>query len=118
MHARLTIFLNTNSIPFEKHFGFRHSHSTTHAIIKITEKNKQDCDMLVKYFLTYKKCSLTFDTINHDILLRKLDYYGIRGIINNWFHSYSQNRMQFTSVNGYQSDMRISFRPFTLYFAH
>ena len=44
MHARLTIFLNTNSIPFEKHFGFRHSHSTRHALIKITEKFKQDCD--------------------------------------------------------------------------
>ena len=43
MHARLTTFLNTKSIPFEKHFGFRHSHSTTHALIEITEKIKQDC---------------------------------------------------------------------------
>ena len=47
-----------------------------------------------------------FDTVNHDILLRKLDYYDISGITNNWFRSYLQDRMRFTSVNGYQSNMR------------
>ena len=58
--------------------------------------------MLVEYFFTYK----SHLKINHDILLTKLSYYGIRDITNNWFSSYLQDRMQFTSVNGYQSNMR------------
>ena len=100
------MFLNINSILFEKQFGFRYCHSTTHALIEITEKIKQACDS-GRYpcgvFLDLQKA---FDTVNHDILLRKLDYYGIRGVTNNWFRSYLQDRMQFTSVNGYQSNMR------------
>ena len=58
--------------------------------------------MLVEYFFTYK----SHLKINRDILLTKLNYYGIRDITNNWFSSYLQDRMQFTSVNGYQSNMR------------
>ena len=44
IHARLTLFLNSHSTLFEKQFGFRHSHSTTYAIIEIAEKIKQACD--------------------------------------------------------------------------
>ena len=58
--------------------------------------------MLVEYFFTYK----SHLKINRDILLTKLNYYGIRDITNNWFSSYLQDRMQFTSANGYQSNMR------------
>ena len=44
-----------------------------------------------------------FDTVDHGILLSKLDYYGIRGISNNWSKSYLSNRKQFVSINGYDS---------------
>ena len=44
IHPRLTIFLSINSIQFEKQFGFSHCHSTTHALIEITEKIKEVCD--------------------------------------------------------------------------
>ena len=47
-----------------------------------------------------------FDTVNHDILLKKLNHYGIRGIANNWFCSFLSGRMQFTSINKSQSGKR------------
>ena len=43
------------------------------------------------------------DTVNHDILLKKLEYYRIRRITNSWFQSYLNDRMQFTTVNKCQS---------------
>ena len=45
----------------------------------------------------------TFDTVYHERLLFKLDYYGIRGVSNNWFKFYLYNRKQFVSINGYDT---------------
>ena len=106
VHARLTLFLNSNSILFEKQCSFRHSHSATHALIEITEKIKQACDSGQYSCGVFFDLQKAFDTVKHDILLRKLNYYGIRGITNNWFCSNLQDRIQFTSINGYQSNMR------------
>ena len=82
IHTRLTMFLNTNSILFEKQFGFGHCHSTAHALIEITEKIKQACDSGQYAYGVFLDVQKAFDTVNHDILLRKLDYYGIRGVTN------------------------------------
>ena len=41
-----------------------------------------------------------FDTVDHQILLKKVEYYGIRGLANNWFRSYLTNRQQLVSING------------------
>ena len=52
------------------------------------------------YFPRFTKC---FDTVNHEIRLKKLENYGISGIALAWFHSYLSNREQYASVNGYNS---------------
>lgn len=49
-----------------------------------------------------------FDSVNHSILIKKLEYYGIRGCINNWFKSYLMGRTQTTEINGYISPKDIN----------
>ena len=45
-----------------------------------------------------------FDTVDHQILLKKLEHYGIIGRANDWFNSYLSNRQQFVSINGYNQN--------------
>ena len=52
-------------------------------------------------FVDFQKA---FDTVNHEILLSKLDHYGIRGNVNNWFKSYLIGRKQYVSINGFKSN--------------
>ena len=53
--------------------------------------------LFLEFFFDLQKA---FDTVNHEILLYKLDNYGIRGVVYQWFKSYLSQRRQFTSVAG------------------
>ena len=46
---------------------------------------------------------VTIDTVNHDILLRKLDRYGIRGVMYNWIRDYLTHRQQYVSIQNSNS---------------
>ena len=105
MHIRLYAFLERHNILFQNQFGFRKNNSTIYALAQITEMIKVSIDS-GKYgcgiFIDLRKA---FDTVNHEILLNKLEHYGIRGNILKWFQSYLSNRKQYVSVNGHSSDL-------------
>ena len=63
----------------------------------------QKGEFVIGIFLDFSKA---FDTVNHDILIRKLEHIGIRGVALQWFVSYLANRKQFVSYNGVQSSMK------------
>ena len=63
---------------------------------KAIEDREHSCGI----FLDFSKA---FDTVNHEILLTKLEFYGIRGIVKDWFTSYLSNRKQFVSLGNTQS---------------
>ena len=85
MHTRLMDFINKHDITFKHEYGFQKGKSTEHAILDlyfniITANEKQGKSACV--FLDFAKA---FDTVNHEILLHKLNYYGVRGIALEWF---------------------------------
>ena len=78
MYSRLYSFLTKYKIHCKKQFGFRNSHSTSHALISLVDLIKKyldndysDCEI----FIDLQK---VFDTVNHDILLAKIDHYSKR----------------------------------------
>ena len=77
VHIRLSKFLNKNAIRHEKQLGFRNSHSTTHALLETTEKNKQACDTGEFACGIFFDLQEAFDTVNHTILLQKLTTMGL-----------------------------------------
>ena len=86
--------------------GFRKGFSTNHALIDLIEtiKDHNDkSDYVCSVFIDLRKA---FDTVDHQILLDKLNFYGIRGICYNWFLSYLSNRQQYVSLDGYSSTIR------------
>ena len=104
MFNRLYNYLKTHNCIYELQFGFRENHSTNHAILSITQKIQEainDNRLAIGIFIDLQKA---FDTVNHSILLKKLDHYGIRGNVNKWFESYLTNRKQFVNINGTNSD--------------
>ena len=96
-------FLVRYQILFETQYGFRKDRGTTHAtldFIKTIEEAIESNQFAIGVFCDLSKA---FDTLNHDILLRKLDHYGIRGKANLWFRSYLTNRRQYVELNGKKS---------------
>ena len=104
MHKKLYTFLECNNILFCNQFGFRKNNSTIYALAQITEMIKVSID-IGKFgcgiFIDLRKA---FDTVNHEILLTKLEHYGIRDNLLNWFMSYLSNRKQYVSINGLSSE--------------
>ena len=105
MHQRLYDFLEKQGSIYDYQFGFRKSHSTDHALLDLTEDIRQAIDknnFACGIFIDLQKA---FDTVDHDILLKKLEHYGIRGISNDWFRSYLKNRKQLVSISGVESHL-------------
>ena len=99
-------FLSKHKCIYDRQFGFRNRHSTNHALLDLIEDIRNAMDnnkFAVGVFVDLQKA---FDTVDHNILLNKVDHYGIRGVANNWFKSYLSNRKQFVTINGVNSDLQ------------
>ena len=83
MHNCLYKFLETNNLINSLQFGFRQKHSTSHTLIHLTDKIIERLDkgnFACSIFVDFQK---SFNTVNHQIPVQKLNYYGIKGIANN-----------------------------------
>ena len=106
LSKRLIKFFDDNNLIFKFQFGFRKLYSTTLALIEFTDCIRgflDDGNYAISKIFDLTKA---FDTVDHEILLHKLDSYGIRGHVNNFFRSSLNDRSQFTEFNGEKSTLR------------
>ena len=95
MYNRVYNRLDSKGLLYEKRFGFQRNNSTEHVILQLTrditgsfEKGKYTLGVFIDH-------SKALDTVDHQILIKKLQYYGIDGTALKWFKSYLSNRKQY-----------------------
>ena len=104
VYHKLVNHLEINKLLYQHQYGFLKGKSTEHALLQILNQigtalnNNKYC---LGVFLDLKKA---FDTVPHDILLKKLVKLGITGTTLNWFKSYLSGRTQKVDINGQLSD--------------
>ena len=103
VHCRLYSFLTRYNILYDSQYGFRNKHSTINAITEFTNDIMSSFDMKHTSLAVYLDLSKAFDTIDHSILLKKMEHYGIRGITLEWFKSYLNQRVQYVTYKSTNS---------------
>ena len=103
MVIRLTTYLDKFALLSPAQFGFQSGLSTYMALMDM-QTSISDAMNSNKYSLgVFFDISKAFDTVNHALLLNKLEYYGIRGVAKQWFVDYLSNRNKFVSLRGMTS---------------
>ena len=102
-YNQLSDYFNENNLFYSQQYGFRAHHSTEHAILELSDRIISAMDNKQTPMTIFLDLSKAFDTLNHDILLTKLSYYGINNSANTWFKNYLNNRTQYVEFENHQS---------------
>ena len=92
VYQRVYQFLTNTGQICETQYGFRSNHSCEHAIAQVIGnilKNLEGNKSTIAVMLDLSKA---FDTIEHRIMIQKLELFGVRGVCLDWFRSYLENR--------------------------
>ena len=99
MYNSILNYLNNDNLLYEYQFGFRGKHSPNLAMIYLVDKISnalQNGKYVLGLYLYFSKA---FATVNHKILLEKLEFNGIRGVALKWLADYLSDRKQFVEYN-------------------
>ena len=99
VHTQIYSYLSENKILSQSQFGFRPKLSTSTALAFFTDSILDNADNGLITASVFLDLSKAFDTVDHNILLRKLKLIGLDSKSLNWFESYLTNRLQKTSIS-------------------
>ena len=105
IYSRLYSFFTSQGLLYDKQFGFRKNHSTNHALNFSVSHIKSELRKGNHTLGIFIDLSKAFDTIDHKILIEKLEHYGVRGSTLSLLASYLENRHQCVSVLGETSEL-------------
>ena len=103
---QLTKYFQDNGLFYDGQYGFRENHSTEMATVELLDRIISALDDKQLPISIYMDLSKAFDTLNHDILLDKLSYYGVEGTALQWFDSYLSNRSMYVEIDNMKSSVR------------
>jgi hypothetical protein len=104
VHKQLIYYLQDHNFISPDQSAYLENHSTNTSLHRVVDdwlEAMNDGQIVGACFLDISKC---FDTIDHKLLMKKLDYYGIRNSELDWFQSYLMNRAQKVRCNGLTSE--------------
>ena len=84
---------------YKKQFGFQPKHSTEQPVLDLKEHIHENCSKKLVSCILFLDLKKAFDSVSHQILLKKLEFYGVRGIALDLFRSYLSNRKQATRID-------------------
>ena len=103
LQVRLVGFLDRHGVLTAGQYGFRAGHSTAMAVLDMVERVRAAWgrrNAALGVFIDLKKA---FDTVDHRLLLAKLDHYGVRGGALGLLESYLGGRAQYVVYGGHES---------------
>ena len=105
MYKRLYNFIEKNDLLYKGQYGFRSNHSTINAVTQFIFDTTKSLEKKHHTAAVLLDLSKAFDTIKHDILLSKLNHYGVRGLALEWFRNYLSGRQQYVHCNNVDSEV-------------
>ena len=104
LEKRLNSFLTKYNIINESQYGFQSVRSTAMAINDLVESVADALDNKMSTIGVFIDLKKAFDTLNHEILVKKLEHYGIQGIASKWIISYLTSRKQYVNIQDTSSE--------------
>lgn len=104
IYIRMMNFINKCEILSNKQYGFRLNKSTNDAIADLTAKIYENIDKSIPIIVTFLDIAKAFDTVNHQILIQKLERYGFRGPVLDLLRNYLTNRKQIVKIMNNKSN--------------
>lgn len=105
LKGKLISYLETKSLLSTAQFGFQKHKSTTTALISVLEEVVEGLDQGASTNAVMCDLTKAFDCVTTDILIRKMEFYGLRGQVLNLFNSYLVDRFQYVNYNNLNSSL-------------
>lgn len=103
MFNQINTYFSSHNLYYNGQYGFRDKHSTQLAALELIDRISQELDQGMTPINVYLDLSKAFDTLDHNILLSKLQFYGFRNSALEFCKSYLSNRKQFVQINNAKS---------------